>query len=97
MAGGQIRITPEQLKGEATRLGGLADQHDQVFGQMTNLVNALKSQWEGQALQAFENSYDTAKVELKKFRDAIDIFIKRMNTAADQLNQTDINLSNSFK
>ena len=97
MASGQIRITPEQLRTEAGNLTKLADQHDGIFQQMTRLVENLSSQWEGQALDAFVGSYNQAKTELAKFKQSIDVFTDRMKIAAQKLEETDANLSNSFK
>jgi len=97
MATGNIRITPQTLITESNKLKGLADQHDTTFKSMTKLVDGLKSQWEGQALDAFSGSYDHAKTELAKFRQAIDVFTSRMVLAAKKLEETDIALKNAFK
>ena len=97
MATGQIRITPDQLDQEANKLRNLADQHDSVFNQMTNLINALRSQWEGAAIDAFEASYENAKKELIKFRQSIDVFASDMNNSAKILRETDASLASQLK
>jgi WXG100 family type VII secretion target len=94
---GQIRITPTQLKTEAGKLDGLAQQHDEVFNKMKVLVENLSQQWEGQAMDAFKGSFKTAEVELKKFRENINVFTSRMKTAAQKLDETDTALKNAFK
>ncbi len=97
MAIGTIRITPEQIRDEATKLKGLSDQHDGVFKQMTNLINALSSQWEGAAIEAFLQSFTNAKTELEKFRKSIDVFEKDMRESARILEETDKALGTQLK
>lgn len=97
MATGQIRITPDQLESEAGKLHNLADQHDGIFGQITSLVNALSSQWEGAAVDAFQQTYETTKKELAKFRQAVDVFEADMKLSAAKLREMDQALASQFR
>ncbi|RCX13017.1 WXG100 family type VII secretion target [Anaerobacterium chartisolvens] len=97
MATGTIRITPEQLRSEAKRLQGFNDQHQQTFDQMGKLIEGLRSQWEGQAVEAFQQSFNSAKAELNKFKVSIDVFVANMNKSAQALEDTDRNLGAQMK
>lgn len=96
MAAGQIRITPEQLRGEAKNLRQLGEEHDQIFKRIQNLVVNLRQQWEGQALEAFERAFESAKAELAKFKLSVDNFGQNMDVAANTLEQTDRDLGSKL-
>ena len=85
----KIRITPENLEGQAKTLRGYNAEHNAIYDKMKTLVNNLVAEWEGEAQSAFKNSFDQRNAQFKDFEDKIEDFAKLMDEAARQMRQTE--------
>ena len=81
----RIMITPETLREQAGRLGGMKAEHENLSGQIQNLVVEVAQAWEGAASAAFVQSFETYKPQFQKFASEIDSFRQRMLTAAQEM------------
>ena len=79
----KILLTPENLRDEAARLEQEAAKNDDVLNQLDTLINGLVAGWEGEAQQAFQNSYNTKRATFKKFGDEMKDFVAFMKKFAD--------------
>jgi len=93
----KIKITPETLRGKAVDLRGLRGEHEGVMTRITNLVNGLSDQWSGEAQQAFLQSYQGMQPTFQKFIEILDGYAKLMDTAATELETTDVNISRTVQ
>ncbi len=79
----RILVTPENLRDEAAKLEQEAAKNDDVLNQLDTLINGLVQGWEGEAQQAFVNSYNTKRATFKKFGDEMKDFVAFMKKFAD--------------
>lgn len=95
-----IQVTPEMLRSKASEVRSIKSNHDQIINRITSLVNNLNSQWKGSAQDAFLNKYNSFKsTTFVSFSEMLEGYAKLMDTAAQQLEQTDTSLQgtvNSF-
>ena len=94
-----IQVTPDLLNGKATELRGLKDQHDDAMSKMRTLIYGLNEIWKGDAQNAFVTKYESMQSIFSNFSQMLEDYARLMNTAADKLQQTDIDLQgtmNSF-
>ena len=54
----RIRITPEEVRGEARDLKNSKVENDSAIKRIDQIVNGLLSHWHGEAQTAFVNSYN---------------------------------------
>ena len=85
----KIRITPENLEGQAKTLRDYNASHAAEYGKMKTLVSNLVAEWEGEAQSAFKNSFDQRDSQFKKFEEDIEGFAKLMDEAARQMRDTE--------
>lgn len=94
-----IQVTPELLKGKATELRGLKSEHDTAMSKMSTLIRGLDEIWKGDAQTAYLAKYESMQSTFTNFSNMLEEYARLMDTAADQLDQTDDALSatmNSF-
>jgi WXG100 family type VII secretion target len=84
-----IKVTPDLLKGEATRLGQYIASHEENIRNITILVDNLKNEWTGEAQDAFYNQFHAQEAVFRNFRDMLEKFKTLMNTTAATMEQTD--------
>ena len=85
----KIRITPETLESQATKLNSLKEQHDQVYQQIQSLITDVASEWEGEANTAFMQSFRGNDANFKKFAQDAESFRQRMIKAAQEMRQAE--------
>ena len=81
----KIRITPETLESQATKLNSLNEQHKGIYEQIKSLVNDVATEWEGEANTAFTQSFQSNDAAFKKFSEDVESFRVRMNRAATDM------------
>jgi WXG100 family type VII secretion target len=81
----KIRITPETLEGQASKLNGLKEQHESLYTQIKQLVNDVAAEWEGEANTAFTQSFNNNDPAFKKFSEDVESFRQRMTKAAQEM------------
>ena len=97
MATGQIRMTPEQLKGSADSLKGHIQEHVTAFEKIGKLIQSLNEQWEGAAVAGFQDAYVTAKKNMDAFQAEANVLEQKMREAARILYETDQELANQLR
>lgn len=94
-----IQVTPDLLKGKATELRGFKEEHDNAMSSMRNLITGLHEIWKGDAQDAFLAKYESMQSTFTNFSEMLEDYAKMMDTAANQLQETDSSLQatmNSF-
>ena len=92
-----IQVTPDELRAKATQVRNYKTQHDDVITQLRTLVNGLNDSWKGEAQTAFVNNFESMRSTFTDFSNMLEDYAKRMDTAANQLEQTDSSLASSFR
>lgn len=94
-----IQVTPDLLKGRAGDVRKHRSEHDATIQKLDAIVNGLNEVWKGDAQNAFVQKYQSMSQTFKNFSEMLEGYAKLMDTAAQQLQETDINLKatmNSF-
>ena len=81
----KIRITPDTLEQQASQLNSLKDQHTTLYGNIKSLVDAVATEWEGEANRAFTESFRANDTAFRKFEADVESFRQRMLTAAREM------------
>ena len=94
-----IQVTPDLLKGKATELRGLKEEHDNAMEKMRTLITGLNEIWKSDAQDAFLAKYESMRTTFSNFSEMLEEYAKLMDTAAVRLQETDTALQgtmNSF-
>lgn len=84
-----IQVTPDLLNGKANDLRSLRSQHDEAMSKMRTLIMGLNEVWKGDAQDAFVAKYESMQSTFTAFSQMIEDYARLMNTAAQQLQETD--------
>ncbi len=82
-----IKLTPEVLEEKAAGLMDTARRNDDVIGRLDNLINALNADWEGDAYNAFSESYLAKRETFKSFTQDMSVFADFLKKFADIMRQ----------
>ena len=58
---GQIRITPEAMRGRAGEFRAARENFLNVVQSMSNLIGTLREEWEGQASEKFAEQFEALR------------------------------------
>lgn len=92
-----IQVTPEMLKGKAGEMRTIKEQHDESMAKMKSLISGLNEIWKGEALDALVAKYNSMQSTFTNFSEMLGEYAQLMDTAANKLQETDQNLSNTMK
>lgn len=93
---GQIKMTPDQLRSRAKRYGQGSQQISQVLGDLTNLQNELRSEWEGRAFERFDDQFRDLSKRTEAFAELLQEIQLQLEKTADAVQQQDEALSQNF-
>lgn len=94
---GQIRITPDQMRSRAGQYRNEADNVGNVISSMDSLLNALQSEWEGAASEAYANRFAELRPGFVRAQDLINEIAQALDSTAQALEETDSNIAGSFR
>ena len=77
-----IKLTPEVLMEKASGLRATAERNNDVIARLNTLVDGLEADWEGDAYNAFRESYLTKRSTFEKFTIDMDVFAKYLEDFA---------------
>ena len=87
-----FQVTSQQLKAKKESLQSNNQQFNQLIGKMEEVVQGLKSLWEGQASTAFEQAFRNDKGQMDAFYQLIESYCTSLDAiiakyaAAEQKN-----------
>ena len=93
---GQIRMSPDQMRGRANEYRQQAGKVDEVIKKMDNLLSALQSEWEGAASQSFANRYNELKPGFVKAYELVNEIAAALDASAKVYEDTDQTISRGF-
>ena len=94
---GQIRITPDQMRGRAGEFRTEGSNFEEVINKMQNLINALQEEWEGEASVKFAQQFDALKPSFNDRRQLIDDIGGQLDATANALEQLDQEIAGKFQ
>lgn len=93
----QIRMTPETMRSRAGQTDKQAEAVQSVMTAMDNLLNALKSEWEGEAVRGYEDRYNKIKPSFKNAKALLEEIAHNLRATAQIVEETDRNIANQFR
>ena len=93
----QIRITPEQMRQRATDYRNEAEKVADVIRRMDNLLDQLKSEWEGSASEYYDARYKELKPGFQKAENLIREIATALDSTANIVEETDKDIANQFR
>ena len=93
---GQIRITPEQMRQRAGEVQRNGQEYDQIITNMGNLINALQTEWEGQASQKFEQQFQDLRPSFNAMSELFQDLTGQLNGTAEALERMDQEIASKF-
>lgn len=94
---GQIRITPDQMRGRANEYRVQAENVQAVIGRMDRLLSTLQSEWEGQASRAYASRFGELRPGFVRARELIDEIARALDTTASSLEGVDAQIAASLR
>lgn len=91
-----IQVTPDVLRSKAGEVRKYKGQHDEVIARLRNLVNGLNETWKGEAQAAFVANFESMRNTFNNFSNMLEDYARRMDAAANQMEQTDAGLAKKF-
>lgn len=96
----QIQVTASQLSESQAQLKSLNTQLKAAIDDTDSIVKQLKNDWEGDAAEAFQESYNSNSQRLNQAVEGIQTFISALDKIVEQYKQTEANnvrIANSMK
>jgi len=94
-----IKVTPDMLRARAGDVRKNRGEHEATIQRISTIVNGLNDVWQGEAQNAFVERYRSMEQTFKQFSEMLEGYATLMDTAATQLQETDVALKgtmNSF-
>ena len=93
MASGQIRMTPDTMRGRA---GEYRAEAENVIDKMDRLLETLLTEWEGSASEAYANKFAELRPSFVKGKELIDDIAMALDKTAEAVESTDTQIANQF-
>lgn len=94
---GQIRISPEQMRGRAKDYENEASKVGDVISRMDSLLGLLQAEWEGAASESYARRYEEElKPNFFKAQELINEIATALNQTANTLEETDASIASGF-
>lgn len=93
----QIRMTPATMRTRASQTDKQAQAVQDVITAMDRLLSTLKTEWEGDAMQGYEDRYNRIKPSFKNAKDLLDEIAHNLRATAQIVEDTDKNIASQFR
>ena len=84
-----IRVEASQLIAKANELKNLNAQLKSTIGELESSEEALRGMWEGEANDAFHNAFNSDKIQMNNFYNAIEMYVYRLLEIAAKYQQAE--------
>ena len=93
-----IRIDPDTMDARAGEYRAEAEQVGQVISKMDSLLNALQSEWEGDASRSYSERYQgDLRPSFVKAQELINEIAQALNKTAQQMREQDAAIASGFR
>lgn len=93
---GQIRMSPAELRDRAKTYGTSARDIEQLLQRLSQTQEQLRSEWEGQAFQRFDDQFNQLKPKVTEFANLMDQIEQQLQKTANTVEEQDQTLSQNF-
>lgn len=92
----QIRISPEKMRGRAKEYRAEADKVNDVIRKMDSLLDALQSEWEGSASEAYAGRYKELRRGFVKANELIREIAGSLDSTAKIMEETNQKIASKY-
>ena len=85
----EFRVVASELRTKAEELRSLNAQFKSEVSNLEAAEGDVSSMWEGEAKNSFHNAFQSDKVQMDNFYNAIEGYVARMEAAAAKYEQTE--------
>ena len=78
-----LRVTPDVLKGRAAEYANHRDSLGETISQLDTLMSNLESEWDGEAMTEYRETYRILKDQLQKGQSFLGAVSVNINASAD--------------
>lgn len=96
MASGQIRMTPDTMRTRAGEYRTESENVASVITKMDSLLDALLSEWEGAASEAYSVKFEELRPSFVAAKDLIDDIAVALDKTAEAVEATDSQIAGQF-
>jgi WXG100 family type VII secretion target len=89
-------MSPDQMRQRAGEFRREGDSVEQAIGKMQGLIGTLRSEWEGQAAQKFDEQFQQLKPSFQKMRDLITDVSAQLDQTANAVERMDQDIAGKF-
>jgi len=90
-------MTPEQMRSRAGEVRTQGETFQDVINRMSNIINELQTEWEGQASRAFSDQFNRLKPSFNDMRQLIDDIGTQLDATANAVEQLDQDIASRFR
>lgn len=93
-----MRVTSEQLIAKANELKELNDRFKTTISELEASENTLRGMWEGEANNAFHNAFESDKIQMTNFYNAVTIYVYKLLEIAQRyarIEATNVSISST--
>ncbi len=94
---GQIRMTPETMRARSREAESQARVMEDLNRKMTQLLNTLKQEWEGEAMVGYEARFGQIKPILTNAHELLREIAHNLDKSAEIVERTDAEIGRQFK
>ena len=96
MASAQIRMTPDTMRTRAGEYRTESENVQSVIEKMDSLLEALMTEWEGAASEAYANKFAELRPSFVAAKDLIDDIATALEKTAEAVESTDSQIASQF-
>lgn len=94
----EIKVTSSEMRAKAEELRSLNAQFKTAITDLENLEGNLATMWEGSAQAAFRSAFNSDKIQMSNFYNAIEVYAQRLDEAANsyaRAESTNVEIANT--
>ena len=93
----QIRMSPETMRTRAKETDNQVNNMQDLIRSMDRLLNTLKGEWEGDAMQGYEDRFNKIKPVLKNAQELLEEIAGNLRSTAKIVEETDQKIASQYR
>lgn len=97
MAGGTIKLSPEELRSSATKYSQGSSEIDEILNSLTQEQETIRENWEGNAFDSFDNQFSELSPKIREFSELLQDIHEQLRTVAQIIEDTDADIASKIR
>lgn len=93
MAGGRIKLSPEELRMSAEKYSQGSEEIQQILSSLTQEQGVIRDNWEGNAFDSFDNQFNELTPKIQQFAELLQQIREQLHKVAEIIEQTDADIA----